>query len=452
MSQMLTAQSNTEFTSARQKAFIEEWLSAFTGKNSDLLSFEEVKERLSLHDSTYKGLQEIELDKIIGSTGRYRDFTRTFLPKNNMTEERWRRVDAVAHDEGYPPIEVFQVGDVYFVRDGNHRVSVARMHEAKTIEAYVIEYRTLVSIEKDDTMDDILLKAERATFLKKTKLDQIRPDQELVLTEPGRYPLVEQHIAFHKYLKEREFNREISYDEAVASWYDTVYTPIVKLIREREVLKEFPGRTEADLYAWSMLHRSALEEEMEALGFIPNEDVLEGVKKEGATNPITRLVSYFNYQLSLPRIPLKVERAKFLADTKLDELRPSHSLNFTEPGCYQMVREHIAVHKYLREIETNSEISYETAVTSWYDTVYCSIINLVRERNLLTYFPDNSEADLYLWLVSRRAALEEENQTLGQVTHDDLVKDLETQSRTNSWTRWLPLFRQKLDLQSLLPR
>lgn len=449
---MLTTQSNSEFTTARQRAFMEEWLSAFTGKESGLLSFEEVKDSLHLYDSTYKGLQEIELDKIIGSTGRYRDFTRTFLPKNNITEDRWRRVDAVAHGQGFPPIEVYQIGEAYFVRDGNHRVSVARMHSAKTIEAYVIEYRTLIAIEKDDTMDDILLKAERADFFKNTKLNEIRPDQQIILTEPGRYRQIEQHIAFHKYLKEREFNQEISNEEAVASWYDTVYTPIVKMLREKEVLKQFPRRTEADLYAWLMLHRSALEEEMEALGFIPAEDVLEGIRMDGATNPITRLISYFNYQLSRPNIPLKVERAKFLADTKLDELRPSHSIDFTESGCYQLVREHIAVHKYLKEIETNSEMSSEAAAVSWYDTVYTPIINLIRERNLLTYFPNNSEADLYLWLVSHRAALEAAKQTMGQVTDDDLVKDLEEQSRSSSWTRWLPFFRQKLDLQSLLSR
>ena len=137
---MLTPQSQQEFTSARQRAFIEEWLSYLTGRPSDLLSFEEVKEKLRLQDASYKGLQEIELDKIVGSTGRYRDFTRTFLPKSDQTASRWRRIKAVADEQGFPPIEVYQVGEVYFVRDGNHRVSVARLNGAKTIEAYVIEY------------------------------------------------------------------------------------------------------------------------------------------------------------------------------------------------------------------------------------------------------------------------------------------------------------------------
>jgi hypothetical protein len=256
---MLTSQSNTEFSNARQRAFIGEWLNFLTGRPNDLLSFEEIRKELRLQDSAYKGLQEIELDRIVGSTGRYRDFNRAFLPKNNQTEQRWRRISQVASDgHGYPPIEVFQVGDVYFVRDGNHRVSVARMNKAKTIEAYVIEFRSSVPVDKDDDLDDILLKYERTRFFERTHLDQIRPEQNVVFTEPGRYRLVKEHIAFHKYLKETECSCEIPYEEAVGSWYDKVYLPIVELIRQQNVLQNFPGRTEADLYAWLLLHRAEL--------------------------------------------------------------------------------------------------------------------------------------------------------------------------------------------------
>ena len=449
---MLTTQSKSEFTTARQRAFIEEWLSAFTGKSSELLSFVEVEQNLHLQDSSYKGLQEIELDKIIGSTGRYQDFTRTFFPKNEITEDRWRRVDAIAHDQGYPPIEVYQVGNVYFVRDGNHRVSVARMHKAKTIEAYVIEYKTSVPIDKDDDMDAILLKLERAKFLEETQLNRLRPGQDIVFTEPGRYPLVRQHIAFHKYLKERELNQEISNEDAAVSWYDTVYTPIIQLIREQQVLKQFPQRTEADLYAWLLLHRATLEEEMEALGFISDEDVIEEIKAENVTNPFVRMLSFFQYRLNKPKLTLKVARTKFLTETMLDSTRPDHNIYFTNPGSYELAREHIKVHKYLKETELNIEVSYAEAAASWYDTVYLPIVHLVRDRNVLTYFPDNSEADLYIWLVSRRAVLEEEIDELGQIPDEDLITDLEHEGQTTAWRRWIPVFRRKLDIQGLLPR
>jgi hypothetical protein len=299
---MLTPESAHEFTQARQQAFIEEWLNFFKGRSSDLLSFEEVKQNLRLQDAAYRGLQTIELDKIVGSTGRYRDFTRKFLPKTNQTEERWRRVDAIAHNEGFPPIEVYKVGDVYFVRDGNHRVSVARIHKAQTIEAYIIEYKTPVPITKEDELDDILLRLERVEFFNKTHLDIVRPEQDIVFTEPGRYRLLEEHIGFHKYLKEVECQCELAYEEAVGSWYDQVYMPVIQLIRNSDALKDFPERTEADLYAWLVLHRAALEAELQALGYIPDEALIEELKRERATNPFARLMGLFRNELNLKKV------------------------------------------------------------------------------------------------------------------------------------------------------
>lgn len=438
---MLTPESNEEFSKARQRAFIEEWLTFFTGRSNDLLSFEEVKQSLHLQDAAYRGLQEIELDKIVGSTGRYRDFTRTFLPKNNTTEQRWRRVDAVAHSElGFPPIEVYQVGDIYFVRDGNHRVSVARTHGSKTIEAYVIEYKTPVAIGPEDNLDDLLLKTEHADFLKETRLDQLRPDQNVVFTEPGRYRLVKEHIIIHKYLREITCGCEISEEEAVASWYDNVYLPLVQLIRERDVLKYFPGRTEADLYAWLILHRAAVEAELDALGQIPDEQVVADLEKEG-TNPLAQLLGFFQNQLDLEAISLKAERAQFLRETRLDEIRPEHEVVFTEPEGYELAKEHIAFHKFLRETECGCEISYEEAVGSWYDHVYLPLIGLLREHDILKYFPDRSESDVYLWLVLRRAALEAEMDTLGQIPDEEVIKDLEQQETPpSSLTRLAQLF------------
>lgn len=450
MSLGLTQESATEFTSARQHAFIEEWLSRFTGRHADLLSFEEVKQNLRLQDASYKGLQEIELDKIVGSVGRYRDFTRSFLPKSDDMEERWRRVDAAVHDMGTPPIDVYKVGDVYFVRDGNHRVSIAKMHNAKTIESYVTEYTTPVPVDKDDDPDDILLKMERTRFLQRTQLGKIRPHNNVELTEPGRYRQIREHISFHKHIKEMECNCEIPYEEAVASWYDNVYLPVVQLIREKNVLKDFPGRTEADLYAWLMKHRAELEKYVDTLGVVNDEDLIESVRRERVTNPFARLMGFFRGQMDLKQLPLKVEREVFLQQTNLDEIRPDNNLEFTEPGCYQLAKKHIDVHKYLKETECNCAIPYSDAAASWYDNVYLPVVQLIRERNLLKHFPKNTEADLYLWLVSRRENMEEENHAMGQIPTEKVIWDLENELSSTSILSLFQFFGQRLDLKSVV--
>ncbi|MBI1878799.1 MAG: hypothetical protein HYR94_11370 [Chloroflexi bacterium] len=449
---MLTQESNEEFSKARQRAFIEEWLTFFTGRSNDLLPFEEVRQSLQLQDAAYRGLQEIELDKIVGSTGRYRDFTRTFLPKNNTTEERWRQVDAVAHSGlGFPPIEVYQVGDVYFVRDGNHRISVSRAHDAKTIEAYVIEYKTPVPLGPDDDLDNILLKMEQADFLKETRLDELRPDQNVLFTEPGRYRLVKEHIIIHKYLREIACGCEISHEEAAASWYDQVYLPLVQLIQERDVLKHFPGRTEADLYAWLILHRAALEAEMDALGQVSNEQVVADLEKEGA-NPLAQLLGFFQDRLNLEQMSLKAEQAQFFQETRLDKIRPEQDVVFTEPEGYELAKEHIAFHKFLRETEYDREISYEEAVGSWYDQVYMPLVELIHEHDILKYFPGRIESDVYLWLILRRAALEAEMDTLGQIPDEKVIEDLELQETPpSSLARLAQFFGFKPKLPIMAP-
>lgn len=440
----LTPQSNLDFSTARQRAFIEEWFSSFTGRPNSLLSFDEVKDRLRLQDSAYKGLHEIELDRIVGSTGRYRDFTRTFLPKSDRSENRWRRVDAVAHSgTGFPPIEVYQVGEVYFVRDGNHRVSVARLHKAKTIEAYVIEYKTAVPIDKQDDLDDILLKMEQTEFFETTHLDKIRPDQNVLFTEPGRYRVVLEHIAFHKFLKETECGCEIAYEEAVGSWYDSVYTPLIQLIREREVIKHFPNRTEADLYAWLILHRAALEEEFCALGYVPDEDLVEELKQRSSINPLVRLIRFFHSD-RLRAMSLRVEHTKFVTETGLDELRPGHGLQFSDAGYYAMVREYIAFHKQLKEMEWKREVLDHEAVMSWYDTDYAPLLQLVRERGLQKHFPKNTEADIYLWLVLRRAERESKVDALGRISNEEVVTDLEREGKGGPLTRLARIFASRL--------
>jgi nucleotide-binding universal stress UspA family protein len=257
------ASAQRDFYEARRRAAVEAIMARLTGKSIDLFSYEEVRHKLKARGSVSRGLQDIPLDAIVGSVGRYSDFTRSFLPRRDSDIQRWARVKAQVTDmEGLPPIDVYQIGEVYFVRDGNHRVSVARELEAPTIQAYVTEVRTKVPLSPDDQPDDLILKAEYADFLEQTHLDKLRPEADLSLTVPGRYRTLEEHIEVHHYFMGLDQQREVPYEEAVTHWYDTVYLPVVQVIQERGVLRDFPERTETDLYLWISEHRAALEEKL----------------------------------------------------------------------------------------------------------------------------------------------------------------------------------------------
>ena len=254
-----------DFNNARRKASIQEILARLSGRSSELLSYEEVAQKLKLNVRTERGLFDIPLKAIIGSVGRYTEFTRGFLPLKNGDQQRWARVKAMVDDPagtGLPPIDVYKVGEVYFVLDGNHRVSVAREEGFEFISAHVIEVKTDIPITPDIQPDDLIIKAEYADFLQQTDFANIRPGVDLTVTVPGQYEKLLEHIQVHRYFMGIDFQRDISYPEAIGHWYDEVYTSITEPVREGGLLRWFPGRTETDMYLWVSAYRADLESEL----------------------------------------------------------------------------------------------------------------------------------------------------------------------------------------------
>lgn len=247
-----------DFREARRQANLQSMMARLTGRSDMLLSFEEVRGNMGLAEANPRYLDEIPLDAIVGSVGRYLDFNRQFLPLTDSDQDRWARVKIAQEEIGLPPIEVYKIGDAYFVMDGNHRVSIAHQFEAKTIEAWVTEFRTSVSLSPDDEIQDVILKAEQAEMLRDTGLDKIRPNADFSVTLCGRSKEISEHIGVHQYYLGLEKKREIQKEEAVASWVDNVYMPTIEVIRQYGILRDFPERTETDLYLWLKKHQAEL--------------------------------------------------------------------------------------------------------------------------------------------------------------------------------------------------
>jgi uncharacterized ParB-like nuclease family protein len=248
------------FNAARRRAFIQDILAELSGRPDKLLSFDQVHQQLHLSEPGPDVIvQEIPLHKIVGSVGRYRDFNRAFLPRAPIDPQRWIRIERLRHRLDLPPIDVFQVGDVYFVRDGNHRVSVARAHGQETIRARVVQIPTRVPLGPHASPDDLILKSGYCEFLEKTSLDRICAQQHIELTRPGGYRDLLEHIQVHQFytaLRSRQYPTLI---EAAENWYHSVYLPVIEEIRESAIVRHFPGRTEADLYLWIAENRARLQ-------------------------------------------------------------------------------------------------------------------------------------------------------------------------------------------------
>ena len=243
-----------DFFKARRKAAFSSIFSLVSRKNTDMLSFEEVRALLKPTDEAYKGYQTIKIADIVGSEGRYRDFDRRFLPRTSSTKQRWQRIwEARDRDINLPPILVYELGGVYFIRDGNHRVSVAKQLGGEYIEAEVTRVSTRIEVGQVYDRDELKAKVieyEQSRFMKALDLLDTFPQSELKFTATGRYDDLVLHVACHKQSIEDGTKNRVTYAEAAESWYKTIYLPTTKLIRDSGVLVILPNRTEADFYVW----------------------------------------------------------------------------------------------------------------------------------------------------------------------------------------------------------
>jgi hypothetical protein len=256
---------SSDFNAARRAALMTDLLAFLAGRPTDLLPFETVRRELGLRHLVDRGIQEVPLDRIVGTLGRPGEFNRAFLPRDEALQDRWDRLLHLAEGpQGFPPVELYKVGNAYFVVDGHHRVSVVRALGAPSIEAHVTEFLTPVPLEPGISIEDVLLKSGLAAFLEATGLEpEISPDEnrdDYRVTVPDGYERLLEHIRVHGYYRGIEQWRDLPWREEVASWRDLVYKPMIEIIRKSGILEEFPGRTETDLYLFVMDHLHSLRE------------------------------------------------------------------------------------------------------------------------------------------------------------------------------------------------
>ena len=262
MNEEFNSRVRADFSRARFKAFLNRAFAAISGQPTTLLDYDEIKQSLHIGGPIYRGVQTVRVDQIVGSLNRYHEFDRAFLPAENQLAARWQSIDnAFYKDISLPPVVLYKVGQVYFVVDGHHRVSVARQQGQEFIDAEVRECSTKVNITPDLKTEDLKILGEKVRFLERTRLDDLRPQAKIRLTVPDGFDRMLEHIAVHRYFMGLDLKRDISEEEAIIHWYDTVYFPIVKEIRKSKILKDFPGKTEGDLYLWVLDHQRYLADE-----------------------------------------------------------------------------------------------------------------------------------------------------------------------------------------------
>ena len=249
---LLSSMTDEDFSKARNKAFFNELQHLLNPEEATLISFSDIKKLLKPKHEVYKGMQVVPVALIAGSEGRYKDFDNHFFPKSNFLKSRWERVD-MAHLQQIelPPISLYELGGLYFVRDGNHRVSVAKSKGIEMIDAEVVSLQSEIKLKPGSTREQMIKQVifyEKRVFYAETNFGDITDYWSLDFSTPGQYDLIYNHILIHKYYINMNKEEEIPFADAVLSWFKNVYVPVVQAAERNHMMKNFKKWTLGDMY------------------------------------------------------------------------------------------------------------------------------------------------------------------------------------------------------------
>jgi hypothetical protein len=244
------ADAEHDFLRARRRQVLSrlaKWLRHEPDDVNIMLPFNEVVEALGYQGERRLGLRVIRLDSIVGSVDRGRDFDRRFRPTSGRVRERWERLALAARrGEEIPPIEVYRIGELHFIIDGHHRVSVAHSQGLSTIEAYVTEVRTKLDPSGIRYRGDLIVKDYRRLFLERVPLTgQARAS--VIVSDPWDYAKLGEHVEAWGFRLMQDEGKFLDRQTMAQRWYDDEYVPVVEMLNQADMIGD---RTDAEAYLW----------------------------------------------------------------------------------------------------------------------------------------------------------------------------------------------------------
>ena len=235
------ADAQFDFGRARRRRAMARVAAALRREPSDvnvILPFEEVVEALGRRGERRLGAQTIPLESIVGTVDRSREFDRAFRPTSGKTRTRWERIaEATRKGKAMPPIDVYRVGELHFVRDGHHRVSVARELGWDAIDAYVTEVITELGADRAIRLHDLALKSHQRLFYERVPLPA-QAREQIKLSDEWRYAALAEAVEAwgFRYIQARG-GEPLTRAEVAEAWFEEEYVPVVEMLREAELVR-----------------------------------------------------------------------------------------------------------------------------------------------------------------------------------------------------------------------
>jgi hypothetical protein len=237
-----------DFLRVRRRATLARLAARLRGEPDDvgvILPYDEVLAALGFVSERSAGFAVVALEAIVGTVDREREFDRRFRPTSGRVRSRWEHIAAaMRRGDSLPPVDLVRIGEIYFVRDGHHRVSAARALGRLDIDAYVTEVVTRVGAERTITLADLPLKSHERVFFERVPL----PDDakaEILLSDPWKYGELAEAVEAWGFRSVQDRGEPISRREAAFTWLQNEYRPVVEMLREADLIG---GRTETEAY------------------------------------------------------------------------------------------------------------------------------------------------------------------------------------------------------------
>ena len=238
----------TDFSRARRRRVLNRLAARLRREPADfdlILPFEEVVQALGRRGERRLGLETIPLDSIVGTVDRTRDFDRRFRPTSRRTRKRWERLaTASRRGEAFPPIDVYRIGEVHFVKDGHHRVSIARAHGLPDIDAYVTEVQTELGADRRITLGDLPLKSHERLFFERVPLPP-ETRERIQLADENRFAMLAEQVEAWGFRLIRELREPLDRRQVAERWFRDEYEPVVEMLQEADLIGK---RSETEAY------------------------------------------------------------------------------------------------------------------------------------------------------------------------------------------------------------
>jgi hypothetical protein len=234
-----SADAQDDFLRARRRhalARLARFLSRERGDIDVILPFDEVVTALGRTGERSLGLHALPLDSIVGTVDRQTGFDREFRPTTSRVRTRWERIAAaMRRGDPLPPISVYRIGEVHFVRDGHHRVSVARALGLNELDAFVTEVLTRLGADRALRLTDLPSKDYERLFFERVPLPSPARSR-IKLTDPYDYTRLAEGVEAWGFRLVQDRAEVVGRQEVARGWFEREYVPVVAMLREAGML------------------------------------------------------------------------------------------------------------------------------------------------------------------------------------------------------------------------